>query len=142
MKHKKYIITQSEFKSREYTVEGDFSNAAFFLVAGAIGDPVKVLGLSEHSLQGDKEILKILKNVGARIEVDQQGITVRAHSLKSIVIDARNIPDLVPILAVLCCFCEGESKIINAGRLRLKESDRLAAIKMELNKLRSKNRRR
>ena len=136
--HQKYIILQSDYKPRQYTVEADFSQGAFFLVAGAIGNDVKATGLNKNSLQGDKQILDILKQCGANMQIDEEGITASSDSLKSITIDAKNIPDLVPILAVLCTFCKGESKIINAGRLRLKESDRLAAITTELNKLGAK----
>lgn len=98
-----------------------FLGAAFFLVANKIGNDVKCLGLNYNSLQGDKQILDILD-----------------RDLKDLRIDAKDIPDLVPILTVLCCFAKGESRIINAGRLRMKESDRLLAISTELNKLGAK----
>jgi len=106
------------------SIEGDFSQAAFWLVANALGSDVSCEGLNLNSLQGDKQILDILEQVGSPM----RGLTVNVG----------DIPDLVPILAVLCCFCEGESRIVNAARLRLKESDRLAAITTELNKLGAK----
>ena len=133
------VLGNQQYKPVNYTVESDFSNAAFFLVAGAIGNNITSLGLKANSLQGDKQIIDILKNVGANIRIDNQGgIKVAGGNLTGTTIDAKDIPDLVPILTVLCSFCKGESKIINAGRLRLKESDRLCAIATELNKLGAK----
>ena len=128
-----------KYRPRAYTVEPDFSNAAFFLVAGALGYEAECLGLKKNSLQGDKEIIEILKTCGAEVTYTARGgIRVSPGRKRSLTIDARQIPDLVPILAVLLCFCEGESRIINAGRLRLKESDRLDAIASELNRLGAK----
>lgn len=126
-----------KYKNIDHFVEGDFSQAAFFLVAGALGCDVTCLGLNENSLQGDKKIINIIKRIGGIIEKDDFGgiCARRTANMHGITIDAEEIPDLVPILAVLLCFCEGESKIINAGRLRLKESDRLAAITSELSKV-------
>ncbi len=123
-----------KYKETDYIVEGDYSQAAFFLVAGALGCDIRCVGLNPESMQGDKEIIEILKEVGAKIVVDEEGgISARqTASMRGITIDAKNIPDLVPILAVLCGFCKGESRIISAGRLRLKESDRLSAIRNEL----------
>jgi 3-phosphoshikimate 1-carboxyvinyltransferase len=131
------IEGNQKYKPRNYTVEGDFSQAAFFLVAGAIGCNITCTGLKENSLQGDKKILEVIRQTGAKIE--QTGTSkfraVQATSMHGITVDADEIPDLVPILAVLFAFCKGESRIINAGRLRIKESDRLAAITTELKKM-------
>ena len=102
-------------------VEGDYSQAAFYLVANALGSDVSVLGLREESSQGDKEILNIIKSMGSPLTARE--------------IDVSQIPDLVPVLAVLATQAEGETKIINAGRLRIKESDRLATITCELKKM-------
>ncbi|MGI5895718.1 MAG: 3-phosphoshikimate 1-carboxyvinyltransferase [Oscillospiraceae bacterium] len=116
----------------EVTVEGDFSQAAFFLTAGALSGPVAVSGLDyQQSAQGDKIIVDYLKKAGALISVDTDRITVSAPEsgiLSPIEVDARDIPDLVPILAVLASQCAGESVIHHAERLRIKESDRLAAV--------------
>lgn len=122
-----------------YEVESDYSNAAFFLVAGALGYEAECLGLKKDSLQGDRAILDILKTCGAKVVyTDRGGICISPGNKRAMTIDARQIPDLVPVLAVLLCFCEGESRIINAGRLRLKESDRLDAVTTELNGLGAK----
>ncbi len=114
---------------RKTIVGGDWSNAAFFLVAGAVGkDPVTVTGLDENSRQGDRGILDILVKMGARIEKSGEKITVFPSDLHGIDINAKNIPDLVPILAVAASVARGESKIFGASRLRLKESDRIESV--------------
>ena len=110
-------------------VGGDWSNAAFFLVAGAIGSsPVSLLGLDECSRQGDRAILTLLEQMGARIIREEGRITVSPSQLHGIEIDAANVPDLVPILAVAASVAEGETRIVNAARLRLKESDRIESV--------------
>lgn len=117
------ISENSKYKSTSYTVEGDFSQAAFFLVAHEIGNDVNCIGINENSLQGDKEIINIINNY----KIDNND---------EIVIDASQIPDLVPILTVLAALKKGKTtRIIKAERLRIKESDRLKAITCEMNKL-------
>ncbi len=112
-----------------YTVEGDWSNACFHLAAGALTEGgITVTGLNLNSLQGDKAILDILKQFGAQVTATADAITVAPGSLKAIQIDASQIPDMVPVLAVLALAADGQTEIRNAARLRIKESDRLAAI--------------
>ena len=109
-------------------VEGDWSNAAFWLCAGAIGtQPVCMTGLNTSSSQGDRAVLELLAQFGAGVSAQGDSVTVRPGKLRGIRIDAAQIPDLVPILAVVAALSEGESEIFNAGRLRIKESDRLRA---------------
>lgn len=119
--YKEFIIKgNQEYKAMDYTVEGDYSQAAFFLSANYIGNDIDIKGLDENSLQGDKEILKwleVLKN-------DENKV-----------IDATNCPDIIPILTVCAALTKGKTEIINAGRLRIKECDRLTAISTQLNKL-------
>ena len=119
-----------------YQVEGDWSNACFFLAAGAILDGgVRVTGLKMDSLQGDKAILKILDKMGAIINVEEDAVSVTAGRLEGTEIDASQIPDMVPILAVLASAAKGITTIYGAGRLRIKESDRLCAITQVLTAL-------
>ena len=109
--------------------EGDFSGAAFLLAAGAIGKhPITVTGLSVPCAQGDMAILSMLDKFGAQIDVDEKtgDVTVSPAPLYGIQIDAKHIPDLVPVLAVVAAVAEGNTEITGAARLRLKESDRLA----------------
>ena len=107
------------------TVEGDWSNAAFFLCMGALSATgVTVAGLNPASLQADRAITEILTRFGAELTVSGQTVTVRRGALHGITLDAGPIPDLIPVVSCLAALCEGETRIINAARLRLKESDR------------------
>ena len=109
---------------------GDWSNAAFFLCAGCIGKKeITVTGLDINSAQGDKRVVDILRAFGAEIKIDNNNVTACPSELHGIAVDAAQIPDLVPILAVTACAAKGETRIYNAGRLRIKESDRLQTTK-------------
>ena len=110
------------------TVEGDWSNAAFPLCAGALSGPVTVTGLNPESLQGDREILHILSRFGANIQHNSTSVTVSRGHLTATDIDASNIPDLVPVLAIVAAAAEGTTRMFHAARLRLKESDRLQTV--------------
>ena len=113
----------------QYEVEGDWSNGCFWLVAGALSEEgVTVKGLSIDSLQGDKRILELLENMGAKVQIAGDEIIVKGGHLHGIQIDGSQIPDMIPILAVAALAAEGMTKITNAGRLRMKESDRLATV--------------
>ena len=108
------------------TAEGDWSNAAFFLCMGALSpEGVTVHGLDLASSQGDRAVLNILAAMGARVSTENGSVTVRRGELKGVAIDAGPIPDLIPVLCVTAAGAEGDTQIFNAGRLRLKESDRL-----------------
>lgn len=108
------------------TVEGDWSGAAFFLCMGALSEVgVRVEGLNLNSAQGDRAILSILRGFGAIIEERDEAVHVRRGELRPCVIDAAATPDLVPTLSALAAAVPGETRIVNAARLRLKESDRL-----------------
>lgn len=120
----------------KYYVEGDWSNGCFMLAAGAIAEGgIRVAGLKENSIQGDKKIISLLQQMGARVTIESEEVCVMPGELHGIDIDASQIPDMVPILACLACRAEGQTKIYNAGRLRIKESDRLAAVSHVLNTL-------
>ncbi|OIO21837.1 3-phosphoshikimate 1-carboxyvinyltransferase [Candidatus Micrarchaeota archaeon CG11_big_fil_rev_8_21_14_0_20_47_5] len=125
---------------RAYSVQGDFSSAAFLLAAGAIAGKVEVSNLKINSAQGDRAIASLLKEMGCSITADANAgkITSEKSPLHGIKIDACDIPDLVPILAVLACYAKGKTTIYNAARLRIKESDRLNAIACELKKMGAK----
>lgn len=119
-----------------YTVEGDFSSASFFLCMGAFSEQgITVSGLNPSSNQGDKQILKILSQFGANIAPCEQGITVSKGSLSGITIDASQMPDIIPPLCVVAAAAQGKTHIVNAGRLRLKESDRIATTCALINSL-------
>lgn len=118
-----------------YRVEGDWSNAAFWLCAGALSRPVTVKGLSPDSPQGDRQISSLLEAFGAKTAWTEEGFTVSPAPLHGIDIDAGDIPDLVPPLALLAACAKGRSRIYNARRLRIKESDRLQSVAHTLNAL-------
>lgn len=93
---------------------------------GALSETgVTVTGLNSTSLQADRAITEILVRFGAKLTVSEDAVTVRRGALHGITLDAGPIPDLVPVVSCLAALCEGETRIINAARLRLKESDRL-----------------
>lgn len=128
-----YLIHgNQQFKKLDYTVEGDWSQAAFFLVAGAIGGDVTVKGLDMSSTQGDKEIVNVIKKFGGNITVEHNEIRCFGGDLKGAEIDATDIPDLVPIIAVLSAFAKGKTVIKGAERLRYKESDRIESVVQNL----------
>ena len=125
----------------KYVVEGDWSNAAFWLTMGAIGDePIRVEGLRIGSMQGDERVLDALDVFGVRFEVGEDrksriegsNCYVEAYPSKErmqgIIWDASETPDMVPAVALMGAFAKGETRIVNAGRLRLKESDRLRTV--------------
>lgn len=113
---------------KEVSAEGDWSNAAFWLAAGAMKGSITCKGLQMHSAQGDKQILQLLQQFGATIEVEEDRVTVSHGDLHGCRIDVSQIPDLTPILCMVAAMAEGKTEIVNAGRLRIKESDRIAAI--------------
>lgn len=134
--YKEFLIRgNQEYKSRDYRVEGDFSQAAFWLVAGMIGGEIDCLDLNPDSKQGDKEVLDIIKRMNGTLNITSDKIYAETTNTVSTVIDASQCPDIIPVLAVLAAVSEGTTEVINAGRLRIKESDRLTAITTELNKL-------
>ncbi|WP_164845565.1 3-phosphoshikimate 1-carboxyvinyltransferase [Anaerosphaera multitolerans] len=113
----------------DYFVEGDWSNAAFWLVAGAmLEEGIYCKGLNLNSLQGDRKIIEILKDFGVEIKLMTDGVVIKRKSLEATTIDASQIPDLIPAVALLASRAKGTTVIKNAARLRLKESDRLKSI--------------
>lgn len=121
-------------QARDVSVEGDFSQAAFYLQAAALNSQIKIKGLDKNSLQGDKQCVELFEKIGVKIDW-QNSIIAKADTLNAIDIDASQIPDLVPALAVTLAFANGKSVIYNASRLRIKESDRLNAVASNLNKM-------
>lgn len=126
--------SQKYVSPKKFDIELDFSQAAFFYVAGILGSKVKLIGMDEYSLQGDKEIVNIIKKMGGNITYNcsKESIT------KGTIIDLKETPDLGPIITVLASLSKGKTKIINAERLKYKESNRLVSISTELNKIGAK----
>jgi 3-phosphoshikimate 1-carboxyvinyltransferase len=131
-----HILSNQEYSPFNHEVSGDFSSAAFLLVAAAItSSKVRVKNLDYHTAQGDKAILGILRKTGSKVKTKQRFVEVEGKLLDSVDVDARDIPDLVPVCTVLACYTNGSAKIYNAGRLRSKESDRLMSLYVELKKM-------
>ena len=114
-------------------VEGDWSSAAFWVVAGVIGkQPVTVCGMNNESLQGDSAIVDHLRSMGAFITVEDDRVVAMPSHLFGTELDCMDTPDLVPVLSVAAAVAQGTTTFVNVGRLRFKESDRLAAMKSVL----------
>jgi 3-phosphoshikimate 1-carboxyvinyltransferase len=132
------IPSNQTYKSCSHRVPGDFSSAAFLLAAAAITrSEVSVKNLDYETVQGDKAVLGVLKRMGVNGKLcpDQVEVEGKGDVLEAVDVDARNIPDLVPVCAVLACYAKGTSKIHDAHRLRYKESDRLLSLYLELKKM-------
>lgn len=134
--YEEFIIKGNQrYKSRNYRVEGDYSQGAFWIVAGLIGKKISSCDLLKKSLQGDKEIVDIIKRMDGNLEIREQYIIASPSKTKGTIIDASQCPDIIPVLAVLASVSKGETKIVNGKRLRIKESDRIISTTTELKKL-------
>ncbi|MGG5460871.1 3-phosphoshikimate 1-carboxyvinyltransferase [Clostridium sp. B9] len=149
--YKEFIIKgNQEYKPMNYKVEGDYSQAAFYFSAGALGNKVECLDLELDSYQGDKECIEILERMGCNLikkevskkqvinghkDINDKTLRIASENLNGTEIDASQCPDIIPVLTVVAALSEGETKVINGERLRIKECDRLNAICTELNKL-------
>ena len=120
-----HIKGNQSYKPCSYTTDGDWSQAAFFMVSGAINGSITVNGVNRDSAQGDRKIAELISQFGAEVLQTDTSVTVKSGKMHAITIDASQIPDLVPVLAVCAGFADGTTRIINAQRLRIKESDRL-----------------
>ncbi len=122
------------YQACNYTVEGDYSQMAFYAVLAAVQNDLYCKGISHQSKQGDQAILSILKACNCKIEPQKDGYMIYKSALRGIEIDLADCPDLGPILNVLGMYAKGKTRIYHAARLRYKESDRIAAMKEELQK--------
>ena len=134
--YKSFIVRgNQEYTAHDYRVEADFSQAAFYLVAGAIGNDVVLKDLNLDSLQGDKATLDILKAMKATVDVVDEGIKVTAQKLVATTVDASQCPDVIPVVCVALALAKGKSEVVNAKRLRIKECDRIEATSSQINEL-------
>ncbi|MBR3836183.1 MAG: 3-phosphoshikimate 1-carboxyvinyltransferase [Clostridia bacterium] len=125
-----YTVSEALPVGGAFIAEGDWSNAAFLLALGA-----RVSGLNPYSVQGDRKILDVLTSFGAKIKNENGTIQADISDLHSTDVDASDIPDLVPVISALAASADGETKIYNAARLRLKESDRIETTVQMVNSL-------
>lgn len=124
-----------KYRSADVSVEGDYSQAAFYFAANALGSEIKIDNLNEDSVQGDKKILEIVRNMGYNKLNGHESFASAVNAASAVTeklsafsVDVSDIPDLVPILTVLGCFADGVCRITGAKRLKIKESNRLEAI--------------
>lgn len=130
-----HIAANQSYRACEFNVEGDWSGAAFMLVAGAIAGEVEVTNLNPKSLQADRAIVEALLSAGASLSIRENSIVVKRANLKAFDFDARNCPDLFPPLVALAANCNGQSKILGVNRLHGKESDRALTLQQEFGKM-------
>ena len=124
-----YTVNPKKYNSGDYKIEGDWSNAAFFMVAGLLGEGIRISGLKMDSAQGDKAVVNVLKNMGGSIKNENEVLVCKHSELSGTEIDLKEIPDSLPILAVAASsVVSGVTKFYNIKRLRLKESDRVASV--------------
>ncbi len=123
------------YQSTSYIIEGDWSGAAFFLVAGAVKGRIKIKNLYPDSLQADKNILGVLESAGAEISTSHDTVEVKHKRLDAFNFDATECPDLFPPLTALACCCKGRSVITGVGRLKHKESNRAETLVSEFSKI-------
>jgi len=122
--YQEFIIEGNQtYKSGNYEVEADYSQVAFFLVANSISSDIKINGLNNNSLQGDKKIIDFISEIE------------NWNNEEKLILDGSETPDIIPILSLKACISKKEIEIVNIARLRIKESDRLSATVKELSKL-------
>ncbi|MDI7261562.1 MAG: 3-phosphoshikimate 1-carboxyvinyltransferase [Thermodesulfobacteriota bacterium] len=131
--HSFFVRAGQRYQPRQYRIEGDASHASYFFSAAAVTEGrVRAEGFSSDSFQGDAGFLNILEKMGCMVSRGEGWAEVRGGELRGIEVDMNEMPDLVPTLAVTAAFAKGQTLIRNIGHLRLKESDRIAALAREL----------
>jgi 3-phosphoshikimate 1-carboxyvinyltransferase len=131
----KFEIVKQSYKPAEYGVEGDWSSASYFLALGAVSGGVEVENLNPESLQGDKMMLTFLRNMGALVELSRNSVAVRKSKLKAIRADLSDCIDLLPTMSVLAAAADGTSEFVGIERARIKESNRVAALRDGLERM-------
>jgi len=136
--YKEFLVKGGqEYKARRYRIEGDYSSAAYFFAAGAIGSkPVTVSNLKNNSVQGDRHLLNVLSQMGCSVEFQKEQVRIsRRDELSGVTVDMGDYPDIVPTVAIVAAYAGGKTQITNIGHLRFKESDRLSDTASELGKM-------
>jgi 3-phosphoshikimate 1-carboxyvinyltransferase len=132
---REFNIEPQKYRPAKYRVEGDWSSASYFLAMGARLGKVTVNNLNTYSLQGDRMMLNLLRDMGASVETNESAVTASRSMLRSIRADLSDSIDLLPTIAVLTAIAEGTSELSGIARARIKESDRVLSIKKGLGKM-------
>ncbi|GAI03527.1 unnamed protein product, partial [marine sediment metagenome] len=130
-----FEVLKQTYKPAKYNVEGDWSSASYLLAMGALSGEVEVENLNPESLQADKMILNLLRDMGAWVKVNKDSVTVRKSGLEAIHADLSHCIDLLPTMAVLAAVANGVSQFVGVERARLKESNRVAALRDGLERM-------
>lgn len=136
-KNNSFHINPQSYKGRDYTIEGDYSSASYIIgAAAALEGEVRINNLFENSKQGDKQILDIVKKMGAEVKFKKDEVIIRGHGeLKGVEVNLENAPDLLPTVAALGAIARGTTKITNVEHARFKETDRIHTCALELSNL-------
>ena len=132
---REFEVSKQRYKPTKYSVEGDWSSASYLLALGATSGEVEVTNLNPESLQGDKVMLNFLEDMGAWVKVNKNSVTVRKSRLNAIRADLSHCIDLLPTMAALAAVAEGVSEFVGIDRARLKESDRVSALREGLDRM-------
>jgi len=130
------VLGGQRYRAFDRRIPGDFSSATFFLAAGALpGNDVACVGLDMNDTQGDKAVVEYLRQMGAEIDIGSEAIRIRGNTLKGCDLDLNATPDALPMMAVMGCMAEGTTRLLNVPQARIKETDRIAVMRRELEKM-------
>lgn len=132
---REFSISPQSYQPTRYLVEGDWSSASYLLALGALSGPVTVANLNPESLQGDRILLSFLRDMGALVDIDKNMVTVRKSGLSALKADLANSIDLLPTMAVLAAAANGISEFTGIERARIKESNRVLAVREGLERM-------
>lgn len=132
------INSNQSYRGQNYNLEGDFSQLAFFAVLASINNDLTISNVNFDSVQGDKEILNFLKSLNVKMDYFDNHLKIYKSQIGSGIFDLSDTPDLGPIMCVLGLFSDNYIKLVNVERLKYKESNRLLAMKHELEKFGAK----
>lgn len=131
-----FVKSGQRYKPIHYEVEADASAASYFFAAAAItGGMVRITGIGSNSLQGDVHFVDVLKNMGCKVRMSSNWIEVQGNTLRGVDVDMNDMPDVVQTLAAVAVFATGKTRVRNVKNMRIKETDRIAAVVTELRRL-------
>jgi len=136
--YRTFFIDTQEYKETTFKILGDYSSASFLLAAGALYGKVSIRGLDPQDVQGDRKIIDVLKEMGAKVRIYGKNIEVSSNQLEGVEFDCKDTPDLFPVISVLGCFAKGTTRITNVKRLKFKETERVNVMIQNLKKMKAR----